>query len=80
MEYLSLLKMFIFVMSYPVIKEILGFNHLCFNDTNGQKKKKIIIHDRISRVSPIIWFSYHQRVIDYVSKCLFRPLFLYENY
>ena len=40
MEYLSLLKMFIFVMSYPVIKEILRFNHLCFIDTNGQKKKE----------------------------------------
>ena len=43
MEYPSFLKMFIFFMSYPIIREIFGRKYFFVNDANGPKKRSLFM-------------------------------------
>ena len=42
-EYPSFLKMFIFVMSYPIIRQIFGCKYFCINDANNPQKRSLFM-------------------------------------
>lgn len=44
-EYPSILKLFFFMMSYPILKEIFGRKDFCINDAKGPKKRSLFLEE-----------------------------------
>ena len=43
MKYPSILKIFFFMMSYPILKEIFGRKDFCINDAKSPKKRLLFL-------------------------------------